>query len=252
MKEWLEYAAVRVLLKTLEILPRNAARSPGSLRRAPLVRSLAQTAQNRRIQSPPRFPRLDATPNAPQSSATWSAISAGWPPSSPASRKYSPQNIEQYVILDGHENFLEGQRRGKGVLYLTGHIGAWELSSFAHALYGYPAPLHGAARSTIRRIDALVNRYRCSQRQPADFQKRIGARCTAKSCKEAGTVGILADQNTMRARRRLRGFFRQARMHHDRPRARRACTRTPPSFPATLSGTSKCENIGCASNRPSN
>jgi len=38
----------------------------------------------------------------------------------------------------GHEKLLEGQRRGKGVLYLTGHI-ALELSSFAHALYGFPA-----------------------------------------------------------------------------------------------------------------
>src|SRR5437762_3470565 len=52
--------------------------------------------------------------------------------------KYSKENIEETVALDGHENFLEGQRRGKGVLYLTGHIGAWELSSFAHALYGFP------------------------------------------------------------------------------------------------------------------
>src|SRR4029077_19671271 len=52
--------------------------------------------------------------------------------------KYTRDNIEEVVLLDGHENFLNGQRRGKGVLYLTGHIGAWELSSFAHALYGFP------------------------------------------------------------------------------------------------------------------
>lgn len=109
--------------------------------------------------------------------------------------KYNKHNIEQIVVLDGHENFLEGQRRGKGVLYLTGHIGAWELSSFAHALYGFP--LHYMARPIEnRRIDALVNTYRClSGNQP--IFKNESARVTLKVLKDAGTIGILADQNTM-------------------------------------------------------
>src|SRR5260221_13879042 len=38
--------------------------------------------------------------------------------------KYTRENIESVVVLDGHENFLEGKSRGKGVIYLTGHIGA--------------------------------------------------------------------------------------------------------------------------------
>jgi len=41
----------------------------------------------------------------------------GWMAASlPRAPKYSKENIEQVVVLDGHENFLEGQRRGKGVL----------------------------------------------------------------------------------------------------------------------------------------
>src|SRR5947209_4682229 len=109
--------------------------------------------------------------------------------------KYSKENIEQIVVLDGHDNFLKGQRRGKGVLYLTGHIGAWELSSFAHALYGFP--LHYMARPLDNaRVDALVNRYRClSGNQP--IFKNESARVLLKILKDAGTVGILADQNTM-------------------------------------------------------
>ncbi|MGB9466126.1 MAG: lysophospholipid acyltransferase family protein, partial [Candidatus Acidiferrum sp.] len=104
-------------------------------------------------------------------------------------------NIEEVVILEGHENFLEGQRRGKGVLYLTGHIGAWELSSFAHALYGYP--LHYMARPLDnKRLDALVNQYRCSSGNKPIF-KNESARVTLKILKDSGTVGILADQNTM-------------------------------------------------------
>src|SRR5262244_2665671 len=34
--------------------------------------------------------------------------------------RYTDDNIDQVVVLDGHENFLAAQRRGKGVLYLTG------------------------------------------------------------------------------------------------------------------------------------
>jgi len=109
--------------------------------------------------------------------------------------KYSAKNIEDVVVLDGNENFLAGHRQGKGVLYLTGHIGAWELSSFAHAVYGYP--LHYMARPLDnRRLDALVNRYRCLSGNRPIF-KNESARAVLKVLKDAGTVGILADQNTL-------------------------------------------------------
>ena len=57
--------------------------------------------------------------------------------------------------------------RGKGVLVLTGHLGAWELSSFYHSLMGYPMAL------VIRRldnplVDAFVNRIRCAAWEPGD------------------------------------------------------------------------------------
>jgi KDO2-lipid IV(A) lauroyltransferase len=111
-------------------------------------------------------------------------------------------------VLDGHENFLEGQRRGKGVLYLTGHIGAWELSSFAHALYGFP--LHYMARRIDnQRIDALVNGYRCLSGNRPIF-KNESARVMLKVLKEAGTVGILADQNTMPEEAVFVDFFGKA------------------------------------------
>ncbi len=109
--------------------------------------------------------------------------------------KYTKENIEQYVILDGHENFLAGKQKGKGVLYLTGHIGAWELSSFAHALYGFP--LHYMARPIDNaRLDSFVNGYRCFSGNKPIF-KNESARVMLKILKEQGTVGILADQNTM-------------------------------------------------------
>jgi KDO2-lipid IV(A) lauroyltransferase len=40
---------------------------------------------------------------------------------------------------EGLEHFLAAQgKAGKGVLIVTGHLGAWELSSFYHSLMGHP------------------------------------------------------------------------------------------------------------------
>src|SRR5438093_11010888 len=54
-----------------------------------------------------------------------------------------------------------------------------------------------ARRIDNHRIDALVNSYRCLSGNRPIF-KNESARVMLKVLKEAGTVGILADQNTMR------------------------------------------------------
>jgi Kdo2-lipid IVA lauroyltransferase/acyltransferase len=108
--------------------------------------------------------------------------------------KYRRETIERIVMLDGLENFNAARRRGKGVLFLTGHMSAWELAPFAHALYGNP--LHFLVRPLANgRVDALINRYRClSGNEP--IEKNRSARSILKILGEGGTVGILADHNT--------------------------------------------------------
>jgi Kdo2-lipid IVA lauroyltransferase/acyltransferase len=194
MREWIEYAAVWLIVKSLGVLPRPIARSfaAGVVRLfyafLPRLRKIAEV--NLRI----AFPEWN---DAQRHSVVRGMLSnLGWMAAEFARfPKYSRENIEQIVVLDGHENFLEGQRRGKGVLYLTGHIGAWELSSFAHALYGFP--LHYMARRIDNpRIDALVNGYRCLSGNRPIF-KNESARLMLKVLNDSGTLGILADQNTM-------------------------------------------------------
>jgi KDO2-lipid IV(A) lauroyltransferase len=194
MKEWLEYAAIRVSLKVLEILPQGAARWLASaVARVLYVLSakLRKTAEfNLRLAFPEwaESQRQQVIRNMTTNLGRMAAEFARMP-------KYSAANIQELVVLEGHENFLQGHEQGKGVLYLTGHIGAWELSSFAHALYGYP--LHYMARPLDnRKLDELVNRYRSlSGNRP--IYKNESARLMLKVLKDAGTVGILADQNTM-------------------------------------------------------
>jgi KDO2-lipid IV(A) lauroyltransferase len=204
MKEWIEYAAVWAILKGLGVLPRPLARSiaAGVVRFFyVLLPRLRKTAEvNLRI----AFPGWG---NAQRRAVVRGMLrNFGWMAAEFARfPKYTKDNIEQIVALDGHENFLEGQRRGKGVLYLTGHIGAWELSSFAHALYGFP--LHYMARRIDNlRIDALVNGYRCLSGNCPIF-KNESARVMLKVLRDAGTIGILADQNTMPQEAAFVDFF---------------------------------------------
>ena len=51
---------------------------------------------------------------------------------------YTRENVSNVVAYDGLENYERAFARGKGVLFLTGHLGAWELSAFSHSLNGHP------------------------------------------------------------------------------------------------------------------
>jgi KDO2-lipid IV(A) lauroyltransferase len=204
MTEWLAYAVVWSLLKLLGALPRSMARAVAvALTRLllTLTPKLRRTAEfNLRL----AFPEWSGA----QSAATLRGMtrSLGWMAAEFARMpRYNRENIEHVIVLDGQENFLEGQRRSKGVLFLTAHLGAWELSSFAHALFGFP--LHYMARPLDNaRLDALVNRYRgLSGNQP--IFKNESARAMLKILKDAGTIGILADQNTMREEGVFVDFF---------------------------------------------
>ena len=194
MIEWLQYAVAWTFVKTLGALPR------------PLARRLAAAGAWLLLLMRPKL-RKTAEFNLRLAFPEWTEVqwhgvmkkmarNLGWMAAEFARfPKYTRENIEKVLVLDGHENFMAGQSRGKGVLYLTGHIGAWELSSYAHALYGFP--LHYMARPLDNKLlDAMVNRYRgLSGNKP--IYKNESARQMLRVLKDAGTVGILADQNTM-------------------------------------------------------
>jgi KDO2-lipid IV(A) lauroyltransferase len=204
MREWLEYAAVWVVMTKLRLLPRRMSRWAGVVTARVLYAVLPKLRETARVNLRLAFPEW--TEERRREVERGMVRNLGWMAAEFARLPtYTEENIENYVALDGHENFLEAQRRGKGVLVLTGHIGAWELSSYAHALYGYP--LHYMARPIDNaRVDALVNRYRCLSGNRPIF-KNESARAMLKILKEGGTIGILADQNTLPAEGAFVDFF---------------------------------------------
>jgi Kdo2-lipid IVA lauroyltransferase/acyltransferase len=204
MKEWIAYAVVWSVIKLAGALPRSLARAlaEGLARMLfAITPKLGKTAEFNLKLAFPQWTdaQREATIRGMVRSLGWMAAEFARMP------RYTRKNVEEIIVLDGHENFLEGQRRGKGVLFLTAHMGAWELSSYAHAVYGYP--LHYMARPLDNaRLDGLVNRYRGLSGNAPIF-KNESARLMLRILKDAGTVGILADQNTMREEGVFVDFF---------------------------------------------
>jgi Kdo2-lipid IVA lauroyltransferase/acyltransferase len=194
MIEWMQYAVAWTLIKMLGVLPRGMARGVAAAGVRMLLVVMAKLKKTAEFNLRLAFPEW--TEAQRRSTLKKMTRNLGWMAAEFARLpSYTKENIASVVLLDGHENFLAGQSRGKGVLYLTGHIGAWELSSFAHALYGFP--LHYMARPLDnKRLDALVNQYRGVSGNKPIF-KNESARVMLRILKGAGTIGILTDQNTM-------------------------------------------------------
>jgi KDO2-lipid IV(A) lauroyltransferase len=107
--------------------------------------------------------------------------------------RYTTENVAEVAVYEGFQNFAEAEARGKGVVFLTAHLGGWEVSSFAHSLYGHPMNI------VIRPLDNplvnnLVDHYRTLQGNRT-FPKQDFARGLLTALRQGETVGILMDTN---------------------------------------------------------
>lgn len=193
MREWCEYAAAWAILRFLGLLPRPVARAVAAqiarflllcrptLRRAALVNLRLAFPEWSDVQ------RRQTIRGMTRQLGWMTAEFAHFP-------HWSRENIEDLVVIDGFDNFEAARALGKGVIFLTGHMSAWEIAPFAQAVYGNPLSFLARAIDNSR-VDALINRYRClSGNQP--IEKNNAARAILRVLHDGGTIGILADQNT--------------------------------------------------------
>jgi Kdo2-lipid IVA lauroyltransferase/acyltransferase len=107
--------------------------------------------------------------------------------------KYTLENVGKVVVYDGFENFERALARGKGVLFLTAHLGAWELSAFTHSLYGHPLRIVMRPLDNVY-LDRLMRRYR-TMHGNSTVDKDDFVRGLLSAMKAGETVGILMDTN---------------------------------------------------------
>ena len=103
------------------------------------------------------------------------------------------QPLDRWIRLEGGEHFDEALRQGRGVLFATAHLGNWELSAFAHALF--TGPMNVVVRPLDNPlIDRMVERRRAlTGNRP--IGKKDFARSILKALAANQAVGILIDQN---------------------------------------------------------
>jgi Kdo2-lipid IVA lauroyltransferase/acyltransferase len=109
----------------------------------------------------------------------------------------SPDELRRLIQYDeaGDARFNAAMNRGRGMLLITAHLGAWELLPFYYSAIGYPfsfivRPLENPL------IDRWVQGVRTRFGNQALDKKLAGLSCL-RILKKGGTLGILPDLNSL-------------------------------------------------------
>jgi KDO2-lipid IV(A) lauroyltransferase len=190
----LEYATARTLLTGLGLMPRTAAVAMGHglARFAYLFGGRLRRTGERNLEL--AFPELSAIERSHILRASFQNLGRLLGEFSQLSR-VKPDTLRRFIACEGLENLEAAQKRGHGVILFTGHLGAWELSSFALSAFGYPMSF------LVRRIDnpkiePLVERTR-TRFGNRSIDKRAAARPMLRILRAGGTLGLLVDLNTL-------------------------------------------------------
>ena len=106
----------------------------------------------------------------------------------------TPESLRDRIECEGLENLEAARASGRGVILFTGHLGAWELSSFALSAFGYPMSFL-ARRIDNPKVEQIVEKTR-TRFGNRSIDKRSAARPMLRTLRAGGTVGILVDLNT--------------------------------------------------------
>lgn len=109
------------------------------------------------------------------------------------------------LTVEGWENFEEAKKKGRGVLLMSGHLGAWEMAAYPLGLSGQPAHIIGRPLNNQylnRRLMGLRTRF-----GNESMLKRGAARGSIRVLRDNGIVGILIDQRVQPKHGMLVPFF---------------------------------------------
>jgi KDO2-lipid IV(A) lauroyltransferase len=107
--------------------------------------------------------------------------------------RLNSRNFNRYMTIQGEENLRRARKRGKGVLFLTAHLGNWELMSAVGSLYFGNTTLV-PRRSDSAAVDRVINELRT--RFGAEIIVAQGAmRSLIMALKRNMMLGIFLDQN---------------------------------------------------------
>ena len=113
----------------------------------------------------------------------------------PSLLRIEKDNMHSYVEICGEDNVKEALNRGKGVLFLTAHLGNWELMGLATPLK-FNFPTYVMVRPLDHQpMDALLTEIR-SRTGNCVIDKDKSAGIVSQMLNENQIIGILLDQNS--------------------------------------------------------
>jgi Kdo2-lipid IVA lauroyltransferase/acyltransferase len=107
----------------------------------------------------------------------------------------SPEAMLARVEFEGEEHVRLAQERGKGILFVTGHFGFWEIQALAHALRLKPMTVLARTLDNPA-LNELLERIRTRTGNGVVYRKRT-IRRVMRLLAEGQGVGILIDQHTL-------------------------------------------------------
>jgi KDO2-lipid IV(A) lauroyltransferase len=121
-----------------------------------------------------------------------------------ASRIRSMEQMNQFMEVHGYEHFEAANQKGKGVIFLTCHLGAFDLQVTQMAMRGLNPNIIGTPLKD-ERLNELLWNYRNAHGAIAIERGRETFRMI-KVLKSGGSVALLIDQDT-RVKSRFVNFF---------------------------------------------
>jgi KDO2-lipid IV(A) lauroyltransferase len=192
MRERFEYWLVVVVAKSLGRMPRKLARRVAGLLVFAVYWGIGRLRRVGRRNLQMALPELSAAERKRILRGVYTHL--GWQlVEFCRMTRYTPENTGDWIRTEGMEHYLAAQARGKGVLVITGHLGAWELSSFYHSMMGYPMGMIIRPLDN-RRLDGFVSGIRCMHGNQVIDKDDFG-RGLLTSMRAGKTVGILMDTN---------------------------------------------------------
>ena len=107
---------------------------------------------------------------------------------------HKPSDFDKFRITHNPEIAEKAYAKGKGVIFLTGHCGAFELAGTEMSLRGYKPLIIGTPLKD-NRLNSLLWRQR-SKLGAAAIERGKETVRMLKTLKSGGTIGILIDQDT--------------------------------------------------------
>lgn len=111
-----------------------------------------------------------------------------------ASRMKTLDQLNEFLVTEGFENYETAHKKGKGVIFLTCHVGAFDLQVTNMAMRGLNPNIIGTPLKDPRLNDLLWN-YRNAHGAIAIERGRETFRMI-KILKSGGSVALLIDQDT--------------------------------------------------------